>query len=556
MLYYAQDYGRGDSGMREDGAGRFGRGASIMVASVFISKLLGLLVVVPLQNIIGGYAYGIFRIAYPLYTIMLTLATIGFPLALSKTISQLSAAGKHREAYANFRAIGRFMLIFGAIAFLLMWFGAPLYLTVTLPHDSRSLIIAAIPAIHTLAPALLLLPLISIERGYLQGYLRLEASGASQVVDQVARVTFILIGTVIAALMGVNASTKAAIATFGATVGVLGAFLLLRVSVRKLRKETLRKSKFSPYTPPRAQDVFRQLFVYALPIATGTLVLPLAQAIDAWTIPRLLVASGATMVKAITDYGIYTGEALILMQLPLSFANAIGASIMPALTESRAAGVPHAVRARLNASLKMMAFITFPAALTLGLLAKQINIALFASSSGTVAIAIAGIMSIFSALELVSTYILQGYDRFYRPVVHMFVGLAIKLALNILLIPFFGINGAAIASTIGYLISAWLNMRAVRHFSGARVQFPKIAWRALAACLFVGAWFLLWQKGIAILQVWQPQLASMRIVALLEVLVALFVGAPIYLFFALRFRAVSGSELSKLPLVGKLLIRT
>ena len=80
--------------MREDATGKFGRGASIMVASVFIAKLLGLLIVVPLQNIIGGYAYGIYRIAYPLYTIMLTLSTIGFPLALSKTISQLSSAGK------------------------------------------------------------------------------------------------------------------------------------------------------------------------------------------------------------------------------------------------------------------------------------------------------------------------------------------------------------------------------------------------------------------------------------------------------------------------------
>ena len=540
--------------MREDETGKFGRGASIMVASVFIAKLLGLFIVVPLQNIIGGYAYGIYRIAYPLYTIMLTLSTIGFPLALSKTISQLSAAGKHKEAYATFRIIGRFMLIFGIIAFLLMWFGASMYLKISLPQHSESLEAAALPAIHALAPALLLLPFISIERGYLQGYLRLEASGASQVVDQIGRVAFILVGTLVATYIGYNPSTKAAIATFGATVGVIGAFVLLRSAVRKLRRESARKSRFSPPVQLRSTDVLKNLFVYALPIASGTLVLPLSQAIDAFTIPRLMVANGASMVQAIIDYGIYTGEALILMQLPLSFANAIGASIMPALTESRAIGNKNMTKLRLQTALKMMTFITFPAAITLCILAKPINITLFSSDAGTDAIAIAGIMSIFSALELVSTYILQGYDRFYRPVTYMGIGLVIKLGLNIMLIPKLGINGAAIASTIGYLISSWLNMRSVRRFSGLHINFPSTAWRPLAASIIVGAWFLLLLRGIQVLQAWQPQIAAMRIVSLLEVLIGLFVGAPIYLFFALRLKAVSGDELSRMPLVGKLLV--
>ncbi len=541
--------------MREDGTGKFGRGASIMVASVFISKLLGLLIVVPLQNIIGGYAYGIYRIAYPLYTIMLTLATIGFPLALSKTISQLSAAGKHKEAYSTFRIIGRYMLIFGILAFLLMWFGAPLYLTLSLPQHSEPLEVAAVPAIHALAPALLLLPFISIERGYLQGYLRLEASGASQVVDQIGRVAFILVGTIIATIAGFNPSTKAAIATFGATIGVIGAFLLLRVSVHKLRKETLRKSRFSNSAPLKTSAVLKNLFVYALPIASGTLVLPLSQAIDAFTIPRLLVTSGATMVKAITDYGIYTGEALILMQLPLSFANAIGASIMPALTESRTIGNKKMTKVRLQASFKMMTFMTFPAAVTLGILARPINIALFSSTSGTVSIAIAGLMSIFSALELVSTYILQGYDKFYRPVVNMVIGVIIKLVLNIVLIPKMGINGAAIASTVGYAISSWLNMRNVRRFSNLSINFPSMAWRPLAASILVGAWFFLLLRGLKVLQEWQPLLAATRGVALLIVLIGLFVGAPIYLYFALKFKAVSGDELSKIPFIGKHLVR-
>lgn len=541
--------------MRDEGAEKFGRSASIMVASVFLSKILGLLVVIPLQNLIGGYAYGIYRIAYPLYTIMLTLSTSGFPLALSKTIARLSVEGKHREASATFRTLGRFMLILGIASFFVMWFGAPTYLTISLPQHSKLLEAAAIPAIRALAPALLLFPIISLERGFLQGYQHMKESGSSQVIEQVIRVGFILSATIFAVVAGYAPATKAALATFGATAGAVVTFLFLRNAVRKLRKETRQKSRYSPSVHLASGQVLRHMFFYALPIATGTLVFPLSQAIDAWTVPRLLAASGASMVKAITDYGIYTGEALILMQLPLSFANAIGTSTLPAITEARAMENNSLTKVRLQDSLRMMAFISMPAAMTLSLLAGPINYMLFASNSGTEAIAIAGVMSIFSALELVSTYILQGYDHFYKPVVHMMMGAILKLVLNIILIPRYGINGAAIASTIGYLFSSWLNMRSIRQTTGNSVRFPIVAWRPLAAAVIVGLWFLLLIRGIHVLQQWQPEIAALRVISLIEVLIGLFVGAPIYLFFALLFKAVSGHELARLPIIGRFLVR-
>ena len=82
-----------------------------------------------------------------------------------------------------------------------------------------------------------------------------------------------------------------------------------------------------------------------------------------------------------------------------------------------------------------------------------------------------------------------------------------------------------------------------------------MAWRPLAASILVGAWFFLLLRGVKVLQEWQPALAATRGIALLTVLIGLFVGAPIYLYFAMKFKAVSGDELSRIPFIGKYLVR-
>lgn len=524
---------------------KFTSGASSMVAGVFVAKLLGILFVVPLQNLIGGYALGLYQLAYPIYTIMLTLATAGFPIALSKTIGDLSARGQYKEATATYSIIGRFMLLFGLAAAVLLWLLAPLYLSWTLPGASASYRAQALPAVRALAPALLIVPIMSAERGYLQGNQRLHPSALSQVVEQVSRVAFILAGTLLAVWFGFGPSSTAAVATSGAFVGAIASFVLLLASVKKMRKELARRARYSPPPHLRPGRVLQKLFVYSLPVALGTLVFPLSTLIDALTVQRQLVAGGASELRATIEYGIYTGEAMRLMQVPLSFATAIGAAILPAITGAVAVGDRKIARSRMIVALRMTAFVTLPAVAALFLLAKPLNIALF-TSSGSQIISITSIMAVFSALELVSTYILQGYDRFYRPVAHMLIGAAIRLVLNLSLIPTLGIPGAAVAGIAGYIASSWLNMRAVRRVSQVDVSFLGTSWRAIAATAIVGIWFYAVDRLYAAVPALHP-----RPLALLTVLLAIAVGVPVYLGAALWMKAADRQELAGLPLLGR-----
>jgi O-antigen/teichoic acid export membrane protein len=528
------------------------RGASLMVAGVFTAKLLGILFVVPLQNLIGNYALGLYQLVYPLYSIMLTLSTAGFPIALSKTISDLTTRRKLREANATFSIVGRSMLLFGLIAAVAMWIVGPYFLRAA--HVGGTEAADALPAIHTLAPALLLLPFISVQRGFLQGAGRFGPSGLSQVVEQIARVGVVLTGLVIALQLASGPQTTAAIATFGATVGAGAAVLLLLPAVRKMRDEMRRKSRYAPTPRLHAATVLRRLFAFALPVALGTLVVPASQVIDAWTVPRLLEQAGTAPHQAVALFGVYSGEALRLVAVPLSFATAIGASVMPAITSALAHDSRRAAAHQVQQGLRLMTFILLPAAVSLVALATPLDIALFKTDAGASIIALCAVIAVFSGLELISTFSLQGYGHFYRPVTHMFIGLGVKLALNLALIPALGIYGAALASIGGYMLSSWLNMISLRHVSASSVGFVRTALRPLFSAAVAGVWM------IALEAVYSGLAASLggtgqRLFAVAIVLVGIGLGAPIYIMVSLYTKATSATELAQIPVAGRVLSR-
>ncbi len=71
----------------------FVKGAAILGAAAFISKLLGVFYRIPYQNMTGDEGLYIYQQVYPLYSTLLVLATAGFPIAVSKLVSERLALG-------------------------------------------------------------------------------------------------------------------------------------------------------------------------------------------------------------------------------------------------------------------------------------------------------------------------------------------------------------------------------------------------------------------------------------------------------------------------------
>lgn len=194
------------------------KGAAVLSLAAIITKVLGMLQKIPLQNIGGDGVFGIYNTVYPIYTIMITLTTAGFQAAAAKFVAEQQASGNEDGKRRVLRMTSWLMLILGIAGWAMMYFGAPV-VAGWIGSDQL------IPSLRAAAPALLFFPLCSSLRGYFQGLQDMVPTGVSQVMDQGIRVAvmigLILYLTNVSAPDAVIAGGALAGSTAGAAVGLL-----------------------------------------------------------------------------------------------------------------------------------------------------------------------------------------------------------------------------------------------------------------------------------------------------------------------------------------------
>lgn len=513
-------------------------GAFSLALAGLVSKILGVVYVIPLQNMAHDYVMALYQHAYAIYVVILTVTTAGIPLAISKLISERNAMRDYAMSDQIYRVGARYMTMAGLIMWVVMFAFAGIIGYFAGSAETST-------AIRALSFALLVVPLLAAMRGYLQGNQEMGVSGFSQVLEQLIRVCFILGGVFIAKQIGAADNWTAAVATFSGVIGAAVSVVYLSRHVVRSRREN--RTKITKPSHLTNKQVFRKIAVIALPISLSSLVLPLSQNVDNFTITNLL-KWGLHMSQEMADseFGIFTARALRLIAMPLSLATAIGLSLMPAITQAIAEKNTRLRNERVLMSYRLTSIFSFPTAVGILLLAAPIDIAMFENASGSDTIAMVSFMSIFASFELVTAYVLQALGYLYLPIRYMFAGLAFKLVLNLALVPFYGIFGAAIASVAGYLLSSLLNFRSVQKIAGIPLSFNDIFGKPILASTIMG--LVVW---IVTLIPFDLLIKNERLANLLLVLVAGAVGAAVFFAVMIGIKGITREEMKRMPILKK-----
>ena len=105
----------------------FLRGALVLTGGMAVVKVMGALFKVPLTYAIGEYGMGLFNVAYHFFAPVFSLATAGFPIAVSRLVSESSSRGRWNDARQVKRVAMPLFLAIGAGGMVLMLLLAPLY---------------------------------------------------------------------------------------------------------------------------------------------------------------------------------------------------------------------------------------------------------------------------------------------------------------------------------------------------------------------------------------------------------------------------------------------
>ncbi len=140
---------------RERPSSRWMEGALVLGLAAAVSKALGTLQKIPLQNLAGDQVFGIYNAVYPLYILITFLATAGFPLAVSAFVAERASKGQYGEARRVLRIAAAILSMSGLLFFAGLYWGADLLAGWIGVQDTAA-------AIRSVSFALLIVPVMSL----------------------------------------------------------------------------------------------------------------------------------------------------------------------------------------------------------------------------------------------------------------------------------------------------------------------------------------------------------------------------------------------------------
>lgn len=480
----------------------FLKGTALLTITMLFSKILGFIYVIPFTKLVGTEGYILYEYAYKPYAIMLSLATLGLPAAVSKFISKYNELGDYETGRKLFKSGLIILTTAGILWASILYIGAPgiAKLLVGKGNESGNSIEDVIFVIRMVSFALIIVPPMALGRGFFQGFQKMSPTGISQLIEQLVRIMVILAASFIVMYYG-SKEIKTAVgwSTFAATIGAISSVFVLIYYWYKYKKEILIPNKMITNDKPSLFTMYKELFYSSIPFVIVSLAIPVYQNIDIFSINPTLMGQGKTLAEAE-----YVNSIVALVQkitlLPIIFANAFALTLVPAITKSFIGGHISEMNSQITKTIQVIFFVTLPCAIfflifgeeTFGILLGTDN----ANYGGRVTAAYAGI-SIGISFFLVTSAILQGINKQQFAVVSMLVGILAKASLSKWFIIWFNGEGTAYTTLIGFAITILLNFIIIKKHTGFKFS-PLFKQSALVLLLssVLGVILLLLKKAL------------------------------------------------------------
>lgn len=449
---------------------KFLKGAAVLAVAGIMIKVLGAVFRIPLTNWIGdGMAY--YSVAYAIYGTLVVIGTAGVPIAVSKLVSENIAQGKYRNAHKVFHTATMLMLIVGTISFIICYFGADM-IARAIGSPKSAL------AIKGMAPALFFVPLFSSFRGFFNGRQNMNPTAISEIVEQLVRCGFGLTLAYMFSHPVLDEVRAAAGASFGASAGAIGGFVIIGFIFVLNRKPFRHKIETGIQDVEENIALAKKIAWIAVPIIIGSEIMPIMGLLDTGIVMNVLQNNGWSADATKHMFSLYEGYCTPIIAFPQIFTQAVAVSLVPAISGHFAQKEGLKVNETIRLGRRTTMIMGFPCAFGLFILAEPILKLMYyqqpqSCEEAAPIMMIMAISVIFLAHMQTSVSILQAIGKQFIPVRNLAFASIGKVAVTYYTVGINSINvkGAAIGTAIAYIITLLLNDYSVKKYTGVRQDF-------------------------------------------------------------------------------------
>ena len=441
------------------------KGATWLTFGNIFSRILGAIYVIPWAAWLGAdylNANTLYSAGYQPYALFLAIGTAGFPSAIAKQMAYYHSKKQYRFADQLFKASMIVMSLMGLVTATALFFVAPALAaaTPTIDHAAATLVI------RSLVPPLVILPVMSLLRGYFQGYNNMVPTAVSQILEQIARVFYMLAATYAVMKLFNGAATTAVIhSTFAAFIGA--AVSLVYLIFVYLRRLPMIKALIATDQSRDEFDLMKTLRIMLIDSVPFILVgsgIIIAQNIDTYTFGQIMGYTSSLLRSEIAElYGVLSLDVNKLIMIIISLAIGISLSSLPAITKRFAEQDKEGTGDLIQHVILLFSFVMLPAAVGMASIPTEVYQLFYAngSQSGPGLLVTASYMSIILGLYTILSTILQAMNFRRLSIWHLLIGLVVKVVLQFPLVAIFQAQGTFLSTGLAFLVSSLLMWRTI-----------------------------------------------------------------------------------------------
>ena len=514
----------------------FLEGAFIATLCIIITKIMGVLYVIPFYKIIGEQAGTLYGYAYNIYNVFLTISTAGFPLAISKLTSEYNTLNEVDKKARMHKIATTLIVGFSVLSFLICFIFAPqishLILGELQGGNTREDVTFVIRLISF---ALLIIPTLSIERGYLQGHRYILEPSISQVIEQLVRIIIIIVGSYLCTYtFKLSARYSVGISVLAAAISGVVAFIYLS-RITKRNRHQIGLNKTSVTTKKEDKEILKKLIMYSITFIIVNLANTLYASTDMILVIRTLPNLGFSAGETEFISSVFTTWGIKFNTIISSISTGLIISLIPNIVKDYTEKNMPAVNNNFNKCLKIIMLIIAPLAIYMSCMSTSVWSVFYGYNTiGAKIIKYTIIVTIFDCMYMVINSLLQSLNKSKIIYLSVLLGLATNLILDIPLMYLFnylGIvayYGAITATLIGFLISNIISMIHLKNTMNLNYQDTlKAVPRFLISIIIL---ILVLRTFNIIL----PTDSQNRLIQLINLAISGIVGASIYLAINLK----------------------
>ena len=349
-------------------------GAAISVLGIVICKVIGLVYVIPFYAIIGTQGGALYSYAYSIYNVFLNLATSGIPVAMSKVVSEYNEMKFYNTKERVFKIGLKVISCLCVLSFLILFIFAPSLANMIIGGvEGGNTVEDVTMVIRVISTAVLVVPFLSVSKGYLQGHKIMQVSSIADILEQLARVIVILADSFLSLkVFHLSLNTAVGVAVFGATAGAIVAYFYVFSKIRKAKdlkrdeKPTLAEKKITN------KALVKKIIFYAMPFVIISLLQSIYVLVDVFTVVKGLVGLGYTTAISENVVSVIQTWGSKLNMIVMSISTGIITSLIPTIASAWAVRNMKEVNGKITQALQTLFLVTIPLSVGISFMAPAV----------------------------------------------------------------------------------------------------------------------------------------------------------------------------------------